>query len=117
MILNLGSKETAFIYILIIGSFLTLYWLVRLAQRLWQWPGRRIFYFLMAAILLAGVAALGIYAAWAVVAPPVHTSSRSIACHSPRLEVTENFPLKMTIANSFSPLLNDQELPALKRRA
>ena len=32
MVLNLGSKETAFIYIAIFGTFLFIYWLVRLAQ-------------------------------------------------------------------------------------
>ncbi len=66
MIGNLGSKETSFIYIAIMGSFLTLYWLVRLAQRRWQVPGKTVFYGLMAAILLGGVAALGFYVFWSI---------------------------------------------------
>ena len=36
MLLNLGSKETAFIYIFIIGVYLALYWFVRLAQHYWR---------------------------------------------------------------------------------
>ncbi len=69
MIGNLGSKETSFIYIAIFGSFLTLYWLVRLGQHLWRWRGRTLFYFLTVGILLAGVAALGIYVVWSIVTP------------------------------------------------
>ncbi|MDQ7035398.1 MAG: hypothetical protein Q9P01_11340, partial [Anaerolineae bacterium] len=36
MLWNLGSKETAFIYIAIIGIFLFLYWIVRLIQHFAQ---------------------------------------------------------------------------------
>ncbi len=61
MLGNLGSKEVAFIYIGIFGVFLFLYFVVRLAQYLWHIPGRTAFYFLMVTILLAGVAALGMY--------------------------------------------------------
>lgn len=61
MILNLGSKETSFIYIAIFGSFLTLFWVVRLAQHFWNIPGRKVFYFLIVGILLGGVGALGMY--------------------------------------------------------
>ncbi len=69
MIGNLGSKETAFIYIGIIGSFLTLYWLVRLLQHLRGVPGRTLFYFLSLSILLAGVAALGMYIVLSIIPP------------------------------------------------
>ncbi|MBZ0301856.1 MAG: TIGR03663 family protein, partial [Anaerolineae bacterium] len=61
MIGNLGSKETSFIYIAIFGSFLTLYWLARMAQHFWRMPGKTLFYFVTIGILLAGVAALGMY--------------------------------------------------------
>ncbi len=61
MVLNLGSKETAFIYIAIFGAFITLYWLVRMAQHFWQLPGRTLFYFTVIGILLGGVGALGMY--------------------------------------------------------
>jgi predicted membrane-bound mannosyltransferase/DNA-binding beta-propeller fold protein YncE len=66
MIGNLGSKETAFIYIAIFGIFLALYWFVRLGQRFWNLAGRMVFQFLAMAILLAGVAALGLYIVWSV---------------------------------------------------
>ncbi len=61
MILNLGSKETAFIYIAIFGSFLLLYFLVRLAQRRYQLRGRTLFSAIMLGILLGGVMTLGMY--------------------------------------------------------
>lgn len=61
MILNLGSKETAFIYIAIFGSFLLLYWFVRLAQHQFDWRGKPLFYSLIIGILLGGVLTLGLY--------------------------------------------------------
>ncbi len=61
MILNLGSKETAFIYIAIFGSFLLIYFLVRLAQRQYRLPGKPIFSAIMLGILLGGVMTLGMY--------------------------------------------------------
>ena len=61
MILNLGSKETAFIYIAIFGSFLLIYFLVRLAQRQYRLRGKPIFHALVLGILLGGVMTLGMY--------------------------------------------------------
>ena len=61
MILNLGSKETAFIYIAIFGSFLLIYFLVRVAQRQYQLRGKPIFHALILGILLGGVMTLGMY--------------------------------------------------------
>ncbi len=61
MILNLGSKETAFIYIAIFGSFLTIYFLVRLAQHRYDLRGRYIFHSVMLGILLGGMITLGMY--------------------------------------------------------
>ncbi len=61
MILNLGSKETAFIYIAIFGSFLLIFFLVRLAQRQYGIRGKPIFHGLILGILLGGVMTLGMY--------------------------------------------------------
>ena len=61
MVLNLGSKETAFIYIAIFGSFLFLYWLVRLGQHKFDWQGKPLFYSVILGILLGGVMTLGMY--------------------------------------------------------
>ena len=61
MILNLGSKETAFIYIAIFGSFLVIYFLVRLAQYRYDLRGQPIFSAIMLGILLGGVMTLGMY--------------------------------------------------------
>ncbi|MCY3905702.1 MAG: TIGR03663 family protein [Anaerolineaceae bacterium] len=69
MIGNLGSKETAFIYIAIFGSFLFLYWLLRLAQSRWQLSGRAAFDFLVLSLLLGGLAALGLVILFAVTPP------------------------------------------------
>ncbi|MDX1994416.1 MAG: TIGR03663 family protein [bacterium] len=59
MLWNLGSKETAFMYIGIFGLFLTIYWLVRLAQEYLGFRGKPIFYTIIIGFLLALVAALG----------------------------------------------------------
>ncbi len=61
MILNLGSKETAFIYIAIFGSFLSLYFLVRLAQQRLELRGKPLFQQVLLGILLGGMMTLGMY--------------------------------------------------------
>lgn len=61
MIWNLGSKETAFIYVFIIGVFLFLYWLVRVGQHFLKLPGKPVFYILMMGSFFGGVASLGMY--------------------------------------------------------
>ena len=61
MILNLGSKETAFIYIAIFGSFLVIYFFTRLAQHRYKLRGKPIFHSIMLGILLGGVTTLGMY--------------------------------------------------------
>ncbi len=58
MLWNLGSKETAFIYVAIFGAFLLLYWLARMAQRAFNLRGEAFFTTTMISFLLAGVAAL-----------------------------------------------------------
>ncbi|PJF41513.1 MAG: TIGR03663 family protein [Chloroflexi bacterium] len=67
MLGNLGSKETAFIYIAIFGSFLTLYWVVRVVQHYTQSPGKTIFYFSAVSILVGGLAALAMYVVLSIV--------------------------------------------------
>ena len=69
MIGNLGSKETAFIYIAIFGTFLFLYWLLRLAQSHWQLSGRVVLDFLVLSLLLGTLAALGLVILFAVTPP------------------------------------------------
>lgn len=61
MMLNLGSKETAFIYIAIFGSFLLIYFLTRLAQHVYDLEGKPLFYMLILGILTGGVLTLGMY--------------------------------------------------------
>ncbi len=61
MILNLGSKETAFIYIAIFGSFLVIFFLARLIQHRRSVRGRDIFRALILGILLGGMMTLGMY--------------------------------------------------------
>ena len=61
MILNLGSKETAFIYIAIFASFLLIYFLVRLAQQRLDLRGRYLFQAIVLGILLGGLITLGMY--------------------------------------------------------
>ncbi|MBC6935624.1 MAG: TIGR03663 family protein [Chloroflexi bacterium] len=61
MLGSMGSKETSFIYIAIFGSFLTLYWVVRLVQHFFRLPGKTLLYFISISVLLAGVASLAMY--------------------------------------------------------
>jgi uncharacterized protein (TIGR03663 family) len=61
MLWSLGSKESAFIYIAIFGSVLTLYWVIRLLQHYLNVDGRYWFYTIMISVLLAGVVALGMF--------------------------------------------------------
>ena len=61
MILNLGSKETAFIYVAIFASFLTIYFIVRLAQHRLDLHGRYHFQSIILGILLGGMMTLGMY--------------------------------------------------------
>lgn len=61
LLASMATKEVAFMYIAIFGSFLTLYWLVRMGQYFFNLPGKSVMYFLSVSILLGGVAALGMY--------------------------------------------------------
>ena len=61
MIMNLASKETAFIYIAVFASFLFLYFVARLAQRRFYLPGKSLFQQLLLGILLGGMMTLGMY--------------------------------------------------------
>ena len=61
MILNLGSKETAFIYIAIFASFLLIFFLVRLAQQRLKLRGKFLFQSIVLGILLGGLITLGMY--------------------------------------------------------
>lgn len=79
MLMNLGSKETAFIYIAIIGIYLVIYWLIRLighlnerdlpdnpatslVRFLGRFSERASFYTIMMAFAVGGIAALGMFA-------------------------------------------------------
>lgn len=81
MLGNLGSKETAFIYIAIFGSALTLYWLVRLLQYLRGIPGKTWYYFAVFSVLLAGLASLGMYVVLSV-APPERAAQAAVTAGS-----------------------------------
>ncbi len=69
MLGSLGSKESAFIYIAILGSFLTLYWVARLLQHFRGLPGKTLMYFATIGILLGALAALGMYVVLSIVPP------------------------------------------------
>ena len=85
---NLGSKETAFMYIAIFGSFLTIYWLVRLLQHFRGIPGRTVFYSIMLPLMIAGVAALAMYAVISIalsIYPTLEERLRYLAEQAPNL--------------------------------
>jgi predicted membrane-bound mannosyltransferase/DNA-binding beta-propeller fold protein YncE len=58
MLWNLGSKETAFIYVAIFGMFLLIYWLVRLYQHYFKADGRLLFYTIIMGVITGGTWAL-----------------------------------------------------------
>jgi DNA-binding beta-propeller fold protein YncE len=61
MLGSLGSKESAFIYILIFTLFFALYFGVRLIQHLFKLPGKTIFYFVTISVLVGAVFSLIMY--------------------------------------------------------
>ena len=61
MLGSLGSKEVAFIYIGVFGLFLTIYWVVRMAQQYLGLAGKTWFYIITIGVSLAGIAALAMY--------------------------------------------------------
>ncbi len=58
LLLCFASKENTFIYVGIFGSFLTLYWLLRVAERYRSIPAQRYFHSLTLAILIGGFVAI-----------------------------------------------------------
>ncbi|MBC7809979.1 MAG: TIGR03663 family protein, partial [Burkholderiales bacterium] len=92
---NLGTKETAFFYVAIFGSFLTLFWLARLAQHYRNAPGKTIFFFTTIGILIGAVAALGMYVILSIV-PPETAEAAGIG--SLELSVFVNWTLVWIVA-------------------
>ncbi len=72
MLASMATKEVSFMYIAIFGSFLTLYWLVRMAQYFFKLPGKSLMYFLSISVLLGGIAALAMYVVLSIV--PLETT-------------------------------------------
>ncbi|MCC6803069.1 MAG: TIGR03663 family protein, partial [Anaerolineae bacterium] len=66
MLWCLGSKESAFIYIAIFGSIVTLYGVVRLFQHWRRQPSLRLFRFLTISVLVGGVTALAMYVVFSI---------------------------------------------------
>lgn len=71
MILTLASKEVAFIYIAIFGSFLTLYWVVSLAQQYLKQArnGRTLFGLITTGMIIGVIAALAMIALVSIIPP------------------------------------------------
>lgn len=79
MSLLLASKEVAFIYIAIFGSFLTLYWVIQLLQRYARLKGGRSTLYVIATGMIVGViAALAMIVLLSVI-PPLDYDSDGIA--------------------------------------
>ena len=79
MIWNLGTKELGFIYVAIFGSYITLYWGVRLYQEFRRVPSRRLFNFLGVSVLLGAVAALAMSMVFSIALSNFTTFSDRIA--------------------------------------
>lgn len=76
MLWSLGSKEVAFMYVAIFGSFLTMYWVFRLIQHFFKIPARTLFAFASLAVLIAGTAAMIMYAVISITFYGVPVSAR-----------------------------------------
>lgn len=63
---SLASKESGFIYVAIFGSFLTLYWLIRVYQAWRRTPSRRTFNMIIVGTLVGGLSALGMYMVFSI---------------------------------------------------
>ncbi|MCU0464278.1 MAG: glycosyltransferase family 39 protein [Anaerolineae bacterium] len=61
MLWNLGTKETAFMYVASFGLFFTIYWVVRMLQVRFAMQGRTVFNTLMMSILIGAVMAVPMY--------------------------------------------------------
>lgn len=61
MLWNLGSKETAFMYVAIFGLFFTIYWVVRLLQQWRDAPGKPMFHTTMMAVIVGIIMAIPMY--------------------------------------------------------
>lgn len=61
MLMSLGSKETAFIYIAIFGIYLAAYWFIHMFAHFRGIAGKSTFYTVMMAFGVGGVAALGMF--------------------------------------------------------
>lgn len=88
MIWNLGTKETAFIYIAIFGIFLAIYWFVRLAQHFWRNNGRDVFNIIMLGMLLGGFFSLGMYIVLDIIQFDLIGGTRPFATLAPSLQQT-----------------------------
>ncbi len=74
----LGSKESAFMYVAIFGSIVTVYWGVRLYQQFWRKPGRNLFNLLIVGSLVGGLAALGMYMVFSIALSNYTTLSEQV---------------------------------------
>ncbi len=73
MLWMLASKETGFLYIAVFGSFMTLYFGVRLYQHFRRVPARSLFYMITISSLLGGTAALIMYIVISIALQPFPT--------------------------------------------
>ncbi|MBN2472806.1 MAG: TIGR03663 family protein, partial [Anaerolineae bacterium] len=79
MSLLLASKEVAFIYIAIFGSFLTLYWVIQLLQRFARLRGgRSAFYVVSTGMIVGVVAALAMIVLLSII-PPLDYDADGVA--------------------------------------
>ncbi len=68
-----GSKETGFMYIAIIGLFMTVYWVVRLYQHFRKTPSRTLFESIIIGALFGGTVALIMYIVISIAMQPYPT--------------------------------------------
>lgn len=79
MSLLLASKEVAFIYIAIFGSFLTLYWVIQLLQRYVRLRnGRSAFYVITTGMIIGVIAALAMIVLFSII-PPLDFDADGVA--------------------------------------
>ncbi len=103
MLFMMGSKETGFIYLAIFGSFMTLYWIVRLYQHIRKVPSRSLFNFIVLSVLVGGTVAVLMYVIFNIALQPYPTLTDRLAHLSSQISVLfSGAPISLDAASFFN---------------
>ena len=67
MLGSMATKEVSFMYLAIFFSILFIYWIARMAEHFFRWPGKTLMYFIAISALIGGIVALAMYVVLTIV--------------------------------------------------